>query len=215
MPRSVPPWDDRICLLDWIAGRRRNSGTGNARAVERFTDGLPTHAAHHRSGPRPVVCTGSRPRPAGRGCGARTAWCGRPWSAGWSCCPRGLRRGRCARPSGQRRGPAGLPATRAGGRLVSTTIVLVASRRRRGRRRGTRVRDGRGRYSLRYLATACCRLLLVLQQSATHPRLLGCLSPVRAEGCQCLVHREVSTNPSTALHPPGGEQGGRSEAPSG
>ena len=141
-----------------------------------------------------------------------------PVVPGGSCRPRGLRRGRCARPGGQCRGPAGLPATRAGGRLVSTTVVLVASRRRRGRRRGTRLRDGRGRYGLRYLATACSRLLLVLQQSATHPRLLGCLSPVRAAGCQpagraavcggaSLRHHRAITAAASAKWPTGCQRG--------
>ena len=89
-----------------------------------------------------------------------------------------------------------------GGRLVSATVLLVASRRRRGRRRGTRVRNGRGRYGLRYLATACSRLLLVLQQSATHPRLLGCLSPVRAAGCQPAARAAVCGGASLDVPPP-------------
>ena len=171
--------DNRICLHHGIAGRQRSTGTGNPPVVERFTNGHPLHAAENRSGAGFGIRASRGPWSAGRGCGARTAWNGGPWPAGWSGCPRGLWRGRGAWTGGQCRRPPRLSATCAGGRLVSTAVLLVATRGCGGRRRGPWLRHGRGRDGLCHLAGACRRAVLVLHQPATHPGLLGYLSPVR------------------------------------
>ena len=96
-----------------------------------------------------------------------------------------------AAPAGQCRGPSGLPATWGGGRLVSAIVLLVAPRRCGRRRRGARLRDGRGCHGLCHLATAGRRLLLVLHQFATHSRLLGRLSAVRWRAA-CARHRTIT-----------------------
>ena len=117
----------------------------------------------------------------------------------------GLWRGRRTRPRRQCRGSPGLPAAWGGGRLVSAIVLLVAARRCGRRRRGARLRDGRGCHGLCHLATAGRRLLLVLHQCATYPRLLGRLSAVRWRAA-CAHHRAI-TAAASAEWPTGCQRG--------